>query len=172
MVVRCARNRQPRRQPRHPWPGNFEGVAAPNDGLTQTITEAAAGVGSGLQVEYTVNTRVDLSQITRAGTLRGSVVDVEGRCERRSGDRGPRPRAGRRLWMGTVQPGRPGSVQAVPPSGYVDANGNVVIRFTDSAAIRRERKDMLTVDYLIARVGARRNPVPDPTAPANLIATR
>ena len=84
--------------------GNFQAVAAPNDGLTQTITEAADGVGSGLQAEYTLHTQVQPSADHRAGTLRGGVLDAQGWCQRQPGDRGPRARAGRRLRLGTHSP--------------------------------------------------------------------
>jgi len=61
--------------------------------------------------------------------------------------------------------------QAVPPSSYLDDSGNIVIRFTDSASIKRERKDTLTVDCLVGQVERGTQPLPAPTAPGNLTAT-
>ena len=152
--------------------GNFDAVAAPNDGLTQTIMEAADGVGSGLQVEYTLHTPVEPSEIT-ALELYGAVSWT--RKDGANDDlvtevRVLAPSGGfvgwERVTLNTQTP-----FQAVPPSSYVDDAGNVVIRFTDGASIKRERKDTLAVDYLIGKVGLTPQPGDDPTAPASLSAT-
>ena len=151
--------------------GGFAAVGAPNDGMAQTVMEAADGVGSGLQVEYTLHTSAEPGEITalelygavswtlQDGARDGLVTEV----------RVIAPGGGfawERISLSAETP-----FQAAPASSYVDAGGNVAIRFTDGASIRRERKDTLAVDYLVGKVG--RTPLTGaaPTAPENLTAT-
>ena len=151
--------------------GTFTALAAPNDGLIQTITESTYGAGSGLQVEYTLNTLVHPSQITALGiygavswTQRdGSSDDLvtEVRVKTPDGGFGWQP-----IFLSSETP-----FQAMPAGNYVDDAGNIIIRFTDAAAFKRERKDVLSVDCLIGRVECSDGLEPDPTRPANLSAT-
>jgi hypothetical protein len=60
--------------------------------------------------------------------------------------------------------------QAIPPSSYVDANGDIVVRFSDTASIKRERKDTLSVDYLVGEVVIGSTTPAPPTAPGSLAA--
>jgi alkaline phosphatase len=150
--------------------GNFIAVNALNDGLTQTITEVTSGNGSRLQAEYTLHTTVPRAEITKldlygavAWTQNDGVSDslvTEVRVAAPGGGY-----AWERITLSAAAP-----FAAEPPSSYVDASGNVVLRFTDSAAIKRERKDTLTVDYLVGVVERSQQPPPAPTAPANLVA--
>jgi hypothetical protein len=61
--------------------------------------------------------------------------------------------------------------QATPVSSYVDASGNVFIRFSDSTSVRRERKDVLTVDYLLGQVTLGNTAPVIPTSPMDLHVT-
>jgi len=133
--------------------GGFDAVGAPNDGVAQTIMEAAEGTGSGLQVEYTLHTPAEPGEITalelygavswtlKDGTRDDLVAEV----------RVTAPGGGftwERITLSAETP-----FQAVPASSYVDASGNVAIRFTDGASFRHERKDTLAVNYLVGKVG-------------------
>lgn len=150
--------------------GDYTAVGALLDGRTQTIMEAADGVGSGLEVVYTLHTTADPAEITtlelygaaswtlKDGARDGLVTEV----------RAVAPDGGfawERIALSADTP-----FQAAPASSYVDAAGNVVIRFTDSASIRRERKDTLSVDYLVGKVGFTALPGGAPTVPENLTA--
>ena len=151
--------------------GSFAGVAAPDDGLTQTIMEAADGVGSGLRVEYTLHTPAPPSEITSlelygavSWTLKDGASDnlvAEVRVIAPDGGFG-----WERITLNAQTPFR-----AEPASSYVDASSNVIIHLTDGASVRRERKDTLTVDYLAGKVGRTPQPGNDPTAPLSLTVT-
>lgn len=151
--------------------GNYDGVTALNDGLTQTITEAPEGNASGLQVEYVLHTTVPPGEVAALAlygaaswTLKDGASDslvTEVRVSVPGGGH-----AWGRITLDALTP-----YQATPASSYVDDSGNVVIRFTDGAAIKRERKDTLTVDYLVGLVERASEPVADPSAPANVTAT-
>jgi hypothetical protein len=151
--------------------GNFAAVTAPNDGLTQTITEVTSGAGSRLQVEYTLHTVAVRSEITSLA-LYGAVSWTlkDGASDSLVTEVRVAAPGGGYAWEKVALNGQT-PFQAEPPSSYVDASGNLVIRFTDTASIRRERKDTLAVDYLVGIVGCSQQPPPAPTVPANLVAT-
>ncbi|MCL5096432.1 MAG: alkaline phosphatase, partial [Candidatus Omnitrophica bacterium] len=132
--------------------GSFDAVNALDDGLSQAIMEGPDGAGSGIQVEYILNTPVATSEIGSLN-LYGAVT-----WTRRDGTKDELiteirvlDAGGSSNWVPiTLDPQIP--FQAAPAGSYVDSDGNIVIRFTDSAAFRRERKDALSIDYLAGKV--------------------
>jgi alkaline phosphatase len=144
--------------------GTAQGVTAPDDGEVQTFTEVPSGAGSRVEVLYTLHSPAGLAEID-ALTIQGKFswtqqdaadpLVMEIRARSPGGD----------IWQPITLP-----FQAAPVSSYMDETGNVAIRFTDSASIRRERKDVLTVDYLLGQVtlGSTAPVVPPP---ANLQVT-
>jgi hypothetical protein len=146
--------------------GTIAGVAAPDDGLTQLVTEAPSGVGSRVLVEYTLHTSASPGLIETL-TLHGNVswTGRDGAAEELITEvRVPLPDGGYG-WQPITFP-----FQAIPPSSYVDANGDIVVRFSDTASIKRERKDTLAVDYLVGEVVTGSTTPAPPAAPGSLAA--
>jgi alkaline phosphatase len=147
--------------------GTYQGVLNSGDGLKQTVTEAPDGVGSGILVEYTLHTSVPVANVdslTIVGQVSWTLSDgqqdgliTEIRLL------GP---DGSFAWQPITLP-----FVAEPASAYLDASGNVVVRFQDGASIRRERKDVLSVDYLAGQVVKRGVAPVNPSIPMNLVAT-
>jgi hypothetical protein len=146
--------------------GNIAGVAAPDDRLTQLVTEAPSGAGSRVLVEYTLHTSASPGAIETL-TLNGNVswTGRDGAAEELITEvRVPLP-GGAYGWQPVTLP-----FQAMPPSSYVDANGDIVVRFSDTASIKRERKDTLAVDYLVGEVVTGSTTPAPPAAPGSLAA--
>lgn len=151
--------------------GNYDGANVLNDGLTQSITEAPEGNGSGLQVEYTLHTTVppgEVASLALCGAVSWTLKDgasdgliTEVRVAAPGGGYG-----WEQITLNAQVP-----FQAVPASSYLDDSGNIVIRFTDGAAIKRERKDTLTVDYLVGVIERASDPITDPSVPSDLTTT-
>ncbi len=124
--------------------GTYQAVITAGDGLKQKVTESANGVGAGMMVEYTLHTPVaaaNIDSLTVEGQVSWTFADgqndalvTEIRVLEPEGNFG---------WQPISFP-----FTATPPGNYVDGSGNIVVRFRDSASIRRERKDALSVDYL------------------------
>jgi len=130
------------------------------------VTEAVSGAGSRLLVEYTLHTFASPASIETL-TLQGAVdwTAKDGTADELITEvRVPLP--GGYGWLPITFP-----FQAVPPSSYVDPNGDVVVRFSDSASIKRERKDTLTVDYLLGEVVLGNTTPTPPTPPGTLAAS-
>lgn len=151
--------------------GSYAAVTALNDGLTQTLMEVTAGAGASLEVEYTLHTPAAPSQIASL-ELYGAVSWTlkDGTSDTLVTEVRVRAPGGGFAWERIVLDAQLPFL-AAPASSYVDAGGNVVLRFTDSANVRRERKDTLAVDYLVGKVECQSQPPPALTAPANLAAT-
>lgn len=127
--------------------GTIAGVATSGDGLAQLVTEATSGAGSRMVVEYTLHTAASPALIESL-TLRGAVgwTALDGTADQLVTEvRVALPEG--YGWERITFP-----FQATPACGYVNANGDVVLRFSDSASIKRERKDTLSVDHLLGEV--------------------
>lgn len=140
--------------------GTLSGLATPGDGLTQVITETPIGTGSGLDVVYTLRTSAQVSTLTeltlniaftwsnrdRAGDgLEASVYNVlHHRWDSLD------------LHSGT-------GILLPFPQAYVDDTGKIMVRFVDTGRFTREKKDLLTLDWLQGDIIA--GP-PDSQAPA------
>lgn len=130
------------------------------DGLTQTLTEAPSGVGAALDATYVLHTSAQVSSIISV-TLNASfswsnrdkgndhalmsIMNISsGQWELLAQDTG-------------------GSYPLTTPLDYVDAQGNIYVRFTDSAIFTKEKKESVSIDQLVAAivVGA-----PDQEAPS------
>lgn len=55
--------------------------------------------------------------------------------------------------------------EALPPSGYVDANGDIYIRIPDDPTVESERHRALALDCRAGKVGITAESVPDPINP-------
>lgn len=146
--------------------GTIAGVAAPDDGLTQLVTEAPSGAGSRVLVEYTLHTSASPGAIENL-TLDGNVswTGRDGAAEELITEVRVTLPNGVYGWQPITLP-----FQAKPPSSYVDAKGDIVVRFSDTASIKRERKDTLAVDYLVGEVVLGSTTPEPPTAPGSLTA--
>ncbi|MBN2270186.1 MAG: tandem-95 repeat protein [Sedimentisphaerales bacterium] len=134
------------------------GTTTAGDGLVQTITESPNGQAgaSSLQVEYILHTaanRVDITALTLYLGVSWSGLDAADPVISQI-----------RIWNGSgwtiITDYLGGSYTPADPQNYVDASGNIRLRFTDTAPIRKENKDTLTVDLLYAHVAA--GPVDNP----------
>ncbi len=147
--------------------GSFTALTAPGDGQVQTITETTSGTGSGLSAVYTLRTSAPANSIadvtlnvgfTWTDRDRGKdnvVVSVYNVVYSR--------------WD-TVTMNSGGSFALSPPLAYVDATGNLRVRFADTALIAREKKDILTVDWLQADVVAGPPDIQPPSVPTGFAA--
>ncbi len=139
--------------------GDVAGLAAAGDGQTQTVSESAADRtgASSLIVEYTLFTPASPTEITSLELLMALTWDDEAsdalHVEIRRGA----------SWEDIAQAALGGTWTAAVPADYVDVSGNIVVRFTDSVAVRREKKGVLKIDMLFGRIEA--EPVIPDTAP-------
>lgn len=140
--------------------GTYTALNAPGDGQTQTITESTSGVGSGLDAIYTLHTSAAVNSILGATLHAGFTWTAR--------DRG---NDNVTLTVLNVQNGAweplsvnsGGSFQLARALDYIDDAGDLRVRFDDTALITREKKDVLTIDWLQADIEA--GP-PDTQAPS------
>ncbi len=149
--------------------GGIEGTTADDDGLVQTITEAPSG-GAGmasLEVEYRLSTTSNPADVT---TL---ILYLDSAWTNQDAPADPLRVF---IWDGTAWEEitldiADGSyTPASNPENYVDGNGEIRVQFKDTAAIRKEKKDILTVDLLYAQIAAGPPDTDPPAAPAGLTA--
>jgi hypothetical protein len=127
------------------------GTTAAGDGLVQTITEAPngkAGMAS-MQAEYVLHTRADPAQPTElvfylAAAWTAQEADDPLMVSIWDGA-GWQDITADILEDGVFAPG-------LGSENYVDADGNIHVLFTDTAAIKKEKKDTLTIDLLYAHI--------------------
>jgi hypothetical protein len=146
--------------------GTYLGTLTAGDGLTQVFQEANDGVGAGIEVEYVLHTSATPSLIDSltieaalswsGGTTEGFLAEILVAA----------PDSGT-YWQ---------TISAFPfiastPLYYVNGNGDIRIRFTDTISVRREVKDKLTVDYLAGKVVTTEATPAAPVAPSNLSAS-
>jgi hypothetical protein len=137
--------------------GGIEGTTSAGDGLVQTITEVPNGTAgmASLQAEYVLSTTAnpaDVTQLTLYLDATWTSLDADA----------PLAVA---IWNGSgwediTEDISDGSFAPGIPQDYVDDGGNIYVRFTDTAAIKKEKKDTLTIDLLYAQVLA--GPVNNP----------
>lgn len=145
------------------------GTHKASDGLVQTITEVANGLSgrSSLQAEYRLHTLanpVDIRGLTLYLNSIWTALDANDPLVVS-------------IWNGTAWENITADIAdgsftpASNPQNYVDAGGTIRVLFRDSAAIRVEKKDTLTIDLLYAHVVAGPPDTTPPAAPTGLAAT-
>ena len=143
--------------------GSYTAVAAPGDGQTQTITEDTTGIGSGLDATYTLHTTAPVNSILGVTLNVGFTWTARDRGQDDVTLSVQNVVSGK--WeLATVNSG--GSFALTPPLAYVDGGGDVRVRVVDTALIRREKKDVLTIDWLQADVEAGPPDTEAPLAPS------
>jgi len=139
------------------------GTTESGDGLVQTLTEVPngkAGMAS-LQVEYALHTSAGPADVTQL------VLRLEAGWTNLDGGADPLVVA---IWNGAAWEDITADLQdgsftpAANPQNYVNAQGDVRVLFRDTAPIRKEGRDTLTIDLLCAVVVAL-PPDTDPPAP-------
>ena len=138
------------------------------DGVTQDITETGTSTGARLQADYTLVTTVDPADITSLSLFLTASWS--------SGDGSADPllvqiRNTSGTWESITEDIQDGEFSPTVPQNYVSADGTILVRFTDGAMIRREKKDTLRIDQLFARIVAGPPDTTPPSAPAGLAAT-
>lgn len=145
--------------------GTYLGVITLGDNVKQSFTEATEGAGSGLTVDYTLQTSLAPSAIdalTIQGSYTWTLKETTDPMKVYIRLLGPQ---GSVSWQQISFP-----FNASPAYNYVDASGKIVVRFDDAAAIKRENKDTLAVDYLYGAIVKNANTVTPPTAATKLAA--
>lgn len=139
--------------------GSYTALAAPGEGQVQTLTESASGVGAGLDAIYTLHTTApvkNLSQLTLNASFTWTARD-------RGSDHVQLSvyNVVNQGWEWLAQ-NTGGNFVLTPPQAYVNSSGDLRVRFANTELITREKKDVLTIDWLQADVVA--GP-PDTVAP-------
>ena len=131
--------------------GGIAGTTTAVDGLVQTITEVTNAAKAVLQVEYVLTTNADPTSISSLQLyLDATWTDVS-----EGGDN-----LSVQIWNGSgwtdtdITGDMGGSFTPAYPQDYVDAGGNIRVLFTDTVAVKREIKDVLTIDRLYADISA------------------
>ena len=151
--------------------GSYELTKDPDEPSQQIQEDPSGKAGaSSLDAEYTLHTTADptsISSLTLHFAITWSDLDSTDdplsvsvwNC------------AGGQWEDITVQALDPGAFTPSEPRSYVDAQGNIVVQFADTAPIKKEKKDTLSVDLLYAQIAAG-GPAPDlpPEAPTGLTA--
>jgi len=147
--------------------GTYTALNAPGDGQTQTITESTSGVGSGLDAIYTLHTSAAVNSILGATLHAGFTWTAR--------DRGNDNvtlsvyNVVSRAWESkAINSG--GSFPLARALDYIDDAGDLRVRFDDTALITREKKDVLTIDWLQADIVAGPPDIQAPSTPAGFIA--
>lgn len=145
------------------------GTHAAGDGSTQSIQESPNGVAgmASLLAEYTIRLPVSAGEVTSLG------IDFVVTWPAQDPD-DPLvvtiARGG--VWEDITSAALSGVFDATgAPSDYVDTAGDVRIRFADTAAIKRESKDTVTIDFLRVRVTGGVPDTTPPSVPSGLVAT-
>jgi hypothetical protein len=142
--------------------GGFAGTQVLNDGVVQTVTEVTSGSSgrSTLQVDYALHTEASRTLVTSLSLYLAAMWSQLESADSLKVF----------IWDGTAWADITDDVMAdglftplAAPANYVDAEGNIRVRFADSTSLRNERKDTLTIDLLYAHIEV--GP-PDEQAPA------
>ncbi len=132
--------------------GGIEGTNEAGDGLVQEIAEAPNGTAgmASLQAEYLLNTPAAPGEVTELTLYLNAAwtgYDADDPLVVSIFDGG--------VWQDITADVADGSfTPAASPGDYIDAEGNIRVRFTDTAPVRKEKKDTLTIDLLFAHVAA------------------
>ena len=146
--------------------GTIQGTIEADDDLVQEITEVPDGhpLNGSLQVEYVLHTaanRTDITELTLYLDLTWTGLDAGDPLISEIG-----------IWNGTdwtnITASIGGSYTPANPHDYVNASGDIRVRFTDTQAVKKENKDTLTVDLLYAHVAAGPPDTTPPAAPTGL----
>jgi hypothetical protein len=128
-------------------------------GAVQTLTEQKVGLNGQLDVAYLLQTVAAPAQI--------SVLTLQLAASYQAWDDAWRIHlwtAGAWSDITSAILSQNGAYPVPDPSACVDPDGVIRVRFTDSAAVRRERLDTLTLDTLYATVSTGQRPNQPPTA--------
>ena len=142
--------------------GTVDSLRAAADSKSQTISETTDGAGLGCAVQYTLQTPVP-PELRKSITINSKPTwsALDGTADALISSIGIPAPDGSYYWEKiTTFPFIPALM-----GNYVDRMGNILVRFEDSAAIRRERKDTLSLDYLYATVTASSGIVALPIGP-------
>ncbi|MBN2508489.1 MAG: HYR domain-containing protein, partial [Verrucomicrobia bacterium] len=149
--------------------GDIAGTTAAGDGQTQSFTEGVSGLKgrARMVVQYALTTDADPDFVVRidlhlaatwtgldpADTLKVSIWNLD-------------------HWEDITADILPDglAVLNVSPTGYVDADGNLLVLFSDTAELQREKLDTLAVDWLYALVTIQPPDTVPPSAPTGLAA--
>jgi alkaline phosphatase len=125
--------------------GDYTATMGDQDGFAQILTESKLGQNGDLDAEYTLQTIALPAQISSL-TLRlaGTYTDYDDALRVF-------------LWMNEAWVDisaivTDGSYTPIDPADCVDVSGLVRVRFTDSVAVRKEKLDSLSIDFLSAEV--------------------
>jgi len=149
--------------------GDIAGTHVVSDGQAQRLTEAPSGNAgrARLDAEYRLHTIADPARVTGL-TLRLAATWTAYQAS------DPLAVA---IWNGAVWEDITADIAdgaftpAAAPQGYIGADGDLRVRFTDTAAIKNEQKDSLSIDLLYAHVVAGPPDTTPPAAPTELAAT-
>ena len=135
--------------------GTIQGTIEAGDDLVQEITEVPngrAGMAS-LEAEYLLHTTASPVEVT------GLTLYMDATWTALDGTADPLL-TNIMVWNGTSgweditgDIGN-GSFVAPDPQQYIDGDGNIRLLFTDTTAVKKEKKDTLTVDLLYAHISA------------------
>lgn len=139
------------------------------DGVTQNLTEAGLSTGARLQADYTLVTTEKPSAVTALSLF------LSAQWSAADGQADPLVisiwNTSANAWEVITGGFVGGEFVASVPQNYISPDGSIRVRFTDGAVIRREKKDILTLDQLIARLIVGAPDTTPPSAPASLNAT-
>jgi len=132
--------------------GTVAGTLAQGDGQTQRIMEVPNGTAgrTSLQVDYLLHTTANPDAVT--------VMELHLSADWTAADVDDPLQVS--IWNGTAWEDISDDILAdnlfAPgnPTAYVDSSGDIRVRFSDTAAIKKETKDTLTLDLLYAYITA------------------
>jgi len=147
------------------------GTTTANDGLDQTLTEAASGRAgaASLHAEYVLHTTADPASVTML------VLHLDVAWTRLDGSADPLAVSiwnnSTNTWEDITTDIQDGSfTPAGNPQQYVDAQGDICVLFEDTLAFKKEKKDTLIIDLLYAHIEAGPPDTDPPAAPTGLTA--
>lgn len=149
--------------------GTVADLRAASDNKTQTISETTDGAGLGLAILYTLQTPLARQQVGSISiSSKPTWTALDGTADTLISSIGIPAPDGSYYWEKiTTFPLAPNTSLL---GNYVDPMGNILVRFEDSTAKARERKDTLTLDSLYATV-ATRAAAAAPTGPKDTTVT-
>ncbi len=133
--------------------GTIQGTIVAGDSSVQEITEVSngrAGMAS-LEAEYLLHTPASPAEVT------GLTLYMDATWTALDGTADPLL-TNIMVWNGTsgwediTGDIGDGSFEAPDPQKYIDGDGNIRLLFTDTTAVKKEKKDTLTIDLLYAHI--------------------
>jgi len=152
--------------------GSYASLTPPSDGLVQTITEVPDGVGSSLDVVYTLGTSASPAEVIS--------ISLDVQLTWVNADRFAEDLT-IMVWNPASQ-----SFESLPPNtgglftlgpGHLYWNGArgcycIDVRLKDSASVAKEKKGKVSVDVLWAAIVAGEPDLDPPAVPSDLVATQ